>query len=232
MPIVRHSILAWSMLTVLVASSETYAAPITIFMQGEVNSISTPPGLGWPGAPVSATIVLTPGFDDAFPDDPESGHYSGTVSEFTFSVGSLDGTARAGGSNNYALVYDGEYSRDEMYFRSEVSPGFVAGGTNAFIQFGLTSNDLTLLSSDAFPTVEDLEAFQSTTLVDVDSNFLQWDGGRIDWDVTSFTVVPEPSTALLLLTALALSARRARATSGGRSAEPPSSSQPERPAPD
>jgi len=194
-----------ALITSLAAAAPAEAAMIQVTFTGIVGSV----GDGLSGGPIQVDDAVSGSFvydtsaaDEQIPDD--LGLYGGVLSygmTITTTTGNYVLTTTG---DSVFRVEDDRFGQDTVAVYS--SGGMLSGDSiNGFaperMQWALDSPNLTLLTSDALPSISELQGFAATD-GDVNLNWLHF--GDIDrqvrWDLTAFsaTAVPEPSTALLL----------------------------------
>ena len=188
------------------AAAAAQATPITIEFAGAVHSVgSAVTGTIEVGDPVVGTLTYDAAL--AGPDRTPSstaGTYFGAITHFGVTLGSYSAEYVSSGGllvGNDQVV--GSETRDQVLFGAALSGARINGHSLQGGQLGFSSDDPSRLSSDAIPTVSELLGFLASE-ADHNLNVITFDvaGATIEddirWNVSSFTAVPEPSTALLL----------------------------------
>ncbi|MCP5044565.1 MAG: PEP-CTERM sorting domain-containing protein [bacterium] len=202
-------------LAFVVATAPADAATIQVTFTGIVGIV----GDGLSGGPIQVDDVVSGGFvyDTSAEDQqtPEDYGIYGDVLSYGMTITTTTGNyVLTTTGNSWFRVDNDRYGQDTVSVYTVA--GMVTGDSiNGFapsrMQWALDSPDLTLLNSDALPSILALQGFDATD-GDVNLNWLTF--GAIDrqvrWDLTAFsaTPVPEPSTALLLGGGLAVLAGR------------------------
>ena len=182
------------------------ATPITIDFIGTVGEVgSAVTGTVFVGDTVTGTVTYDP--DLAGPDltaSPSSGTYFNGVTAFSITLGAYSASASSPGSVftlNDVLV--GPNVVDAAGFSAALAGSPINGHALQGGQLRFSSTVLSRLGSDAIPTASEIAGFlpsEATTAL----NWISFDvpgastEDDIRWNVTAFTVVPEPATGLLL----------------------------------
>lgn len=190
------------------------AATLRIDFSGTVWSVTDGVSGTIPGrAPVSGTVVLAnSGAEDITPS-PTQGAYQNLIASFELRIGEYTTTSAGLGQGNIIVVHEGEPSSDLFYARAPMSGASVNGFSLNSAQFGLVgSPNTSAFDGDGIPTPEELLNFPQTQRY---LNFLTSDSvagsqQRVDWEVTSFSVVPEPTAYHLVALGLLFIGIRAR----------------------
>jgi len=206
-------------------SPEAVAAEIIVDFVGEVLHAQGA-AVGGPfqaGGAVTGRIVYDPvGAVDTLPSDPESGRYAaGTMRSFDLTVGSYEAVGNLLSSLGYVGVRSEDRPATPDYtavaFRAAATGASVGGLAPSAMQFEVNYFGPRPLLTDAIPDSADLLAMRlglpTSSSCFACTNFLTFGGpglDRVDWTMTSYTVIPEPNTAVLLCSALALLAARRR----------------------
>jgi hypothetical protein len=198
-------------LTILV-TGESSATSLQISFTGVVTSVSGDVigGQIAQGNPVSGIVEIDTSNPDGGLGNPNSLLHPSAVLRFDFSIGSYTGSARLNSGNHTGsvLVYDNFAGIDGFFAQADAQGAAINGHTPSIVQFGVVSRDTSVLSSPAIPTASEINSFplpnDSGTI-----NFLIFDPNptccpqnpqnRIEWGLTSFVAVPEPTTSLLVL---------------------------------
>jgi hypothetical protein len=183
------------------------AASLEIRFTGIVETVSS--GLvGGPINPddaVSGIILIDSSVSDTSALSTQ-GFFPTAVVAFDYTIGTYSGTSTdRSGPNNYVNVYDNLLSApsiDSFDARAGVLGPSINGISPTMAQFGISTFDTSVLSSDRMPTSAEIEAFLPSYRVFGDTNFVIFGSQRVDWAVTSFVAVPEPETAVLTLLGL------------------------------
>jgi hypothetical protein len=207
---VRLCLLVGLLLALAVASS---AATIKFAFSGYITDVSAlDPNNPFPqsvefGTPFSGSYTFDSSSPDLIPADSQTGTYSssGGIFGITLSLAGLDlsyGGVFISVGNNYPGPQD-------QYFASYFENPTANKPTGVELSVRLLDFTGLTLSSDGLPLdASNLAAFQSKTLFFTDS-FFEADGTTIDQvelggQITSIETVPEPNSALLLITGLAV----------------------------
>src|SRR3954471_20458305 len=159
------------------------------------------------GTPFSGTYTFDSGSPDLIPGDPQTGTYSSSGGVFGMTL-SLAGVDLAYGGVFVSVGNDYPGPQDQ-YFASYFENPTPDKPTGVELSVRLLDFTGLALSNDGLPLdAPNLAAFQFNTLFFTDS-FLEADGVTIDQvelggQITSLTTVPEPSSAFLLFTGLAV----------------------------
>jgi hypothetical protein len=200
----RRFVLAGAIVSLLAAVSPAGAVPLTFNFTGTLTSVD--PALT-SVMNVSDTISGIYTFESTTAQtliDPAAAVYSGAISSLSATAGSYGFTASTGD-----IEVDDNFAGRDMYspYTTAPSGSSVSGFSPWFFQFALIDSTQTALSSLALPTTP-----PSLGLFD---NLPIWlffrqprEGGGFDYafvtgQVTSLPEVPEPTSLLLLGTALA-----------------------------
>jgi hypothetical protein len=213
----------------LVVSSSAMGATITIEFTGIASIVATTlrDGSIDVGSSVSGSVSFStnPG-PNTYPN-PGIGRYEyiddqTPISSFDITIGSYSAAITTGSPpvpSGHRIEVRDDYPfvlQDGLFVAANVTGDSINGLTPQSVQFALVSTDLSRLSDIGIPSVDEIEGFLVSEGTE-SSNFLSFGGAdTIRWNLTGFdvSIIPEPSTALLLsfgLAALGLSRRhRAR----------------------
>jgi len=180
---------------VLVAPVATMAASITFNFTGVVTAVDS---LLASEFSVSESVVGSYTFESTTPDsdpDPTQGIYDNAVTAFTATFGG-DYTVTQGSDNDISVL-DGLPGNDaySVFLANPTAPT-VAGLNVVALFLGLIDTDSTVFTSDALPLLppsfSEFEDFTSGTIFLDDPN-----NRSVNFQLTSLTIIPEPSTFVL-----------------------------------
>ena len=191
----------------LAAALPAEALMVQVDFQGTVASVGADvAGTFAVDDPVSGSVSYDTTVADSNPASDE-GSYLPAVVSFDAMVGSYAISLTGSGGFNRVLVRD-DFNQvggpvDSFFadVRDNLSGAQVNGLDPFRLQFALSSDDTSILSSAALPLPAELLGFAASD-GGSNLNFLSFGTGQphgfVRWDLTQFTAVPEPSTALLL----------------------------------
>ncbi len=192
---------------VLVFSSSASVMALTIGFTGNVYSV----GLGISGDGVSVGDIITGQFTydaavlDPICDTDYGSYYEAQKFDIMFSSGffysSLSTTAGVQNDrqNGWATL-----PADGMTVRSDIASGDTLNGKNVTaFQFGLRRENISghLWSDEYLPDADDWAGVSLADINAPDWHWMEFDhmlDSQIRWEITSFTVSPEPGTMVLL----------------------------------
>jgi hypothetical protein len=186
--------ICWAVL--FLATTDTMAIDVTFSFTGVVTDVDAALAAEFsPGEPVVGSYTFESTTVDSDPGDPILGIYDNAISAFTATFGG-DYTVTQGLDNDIAIA-DGLPGNDVyQVFLTDPTAPTVAGLNLGAIFLGLADTTSTVFTSDALPlTPPSLSAF------DLDSSgtlYLDSPNQAMHFQLTSFTIVPEPSTFVII----------------------------------
>ena len=211
---------------ILVVSSPAMGATITIEFTGIASIVAANlrDGPIDVGSSVSGSVSFStnPG-PNTYPN-PGLGRYEyiddeTPISSFDITIGGYSAAIATGSPpipSEHQIEVRDDYPyvlQDGLFVAANVAGDSINGLTPQSVQFALVSTDLSRIAGIEIPSVGEIESFLASEGTE-SSNFLSFGGAdTIRWNLSWFgvSIVPEPSTALLLsfgLVALGLSMRR------------------------
>jgi hypothetical protein len=177
------------------AAPVAVAVPITFSFTGIVTNVDSPLAVEFSlGESVVGSYTFESTTADIDPGDPTTGHYDNAITAFTATFGG-DYTVTQGLDNDI-FVADGLPGNDvySLFLTNPTAPT-VAGLSLGALSIGLIDTDSSVFSSDALPltppNLSDFEIDSSGTI------YLGSPNQTMDFQLTSLTLVPEPTTLAL-----------------------------------
>jgi hypothetical protein len=188
------------------------AGPITFAFEATVGNVSA----GFPatliGQTISGQYTLESMTVDILPGDPNLGGYFNAATDLSFTLdgytGSFDPTLFPAAFNLTAIVNDGTTAADSNSDQYFVNIPFTGDPLNGFdptlFVLDLINTDATALNSDLIPQIPpDLSLFDFRRVITLFFDDPEDQSGDLDEfieaRVTSLTLVPEPSSLMLVL---------------------------------
>jgi hypothetical protein len=196
-------VLYLSWVAFFVASSTVEAETLTVSFSGAVTTVPTElSSTFFVSDPITGSFDI----DSLTPDtdaDPTRGEYIGPTN-FSFEFGSYLATGPGGGGGDSVTVLN--TTPDTFGFNGLCGgPGCIADDVGAYfltnMSLSLTDSTDTAFSSDALPTSLDINDFDSAK-VSLIFQHATLPSKTVVGEISSVTLVPEPSTSLLGMTAM------------------------------
>lgn len=201
----RYLLLFTIPLFVVLALSPAQAAELTYTLTGVVTS---PDGTYEPDIALGDDVVVIMVVEDSTPDantgNPNAGFFQGSILSTSITAGLWSADSRGLGFISSVNDTPGTSGlQDEVNTRINLTgPAIITTPRN--LAMSLIDPTATALAGDEFP---DLTAFPVGRLTGTVS--FNVGGPRLEFDITGISVIPEPSTALLMALGLgALASRR------------------------